>query len=429
MGRSVQWIVTGCGETWFNLIYKHAALLAVVVANLLAQQPPNKPLTAVYEDGAAFRQLNKPVLESRLLDDMESLSTWAFTGDGDMTLSHSQVEKGASSLRLHSATGEAITGGEGNWIDLMATRKFGAEDWSAYNRLALWVYPEINGAPAISCTLIVHNDGAHKLPDRYNEGRSESIPLNNHQWNHVVWEITPLDRDRVSALDFAYSLPKKFPDPGDQTILYIDQLELQKVTPDHVEGWDVAPGKIAFSNAGYPLDGTKSAVASDLKATEFSVLRENWNSVVLTGPVKTITTPLGKYQLLDFSSIHQPGRYFIRAGDRVTRSFEISANPWRESILKAINFFYSERCGTVIPGIHGICHQDCYTEHNGRRIIVNGGYHDAGDLTATGHTPGVSYALFSLAARLHEQGQDPDLEDRVIEEAKWGLNWTLKTRF
>lgn len=44
-------------------------------------------------------------------------------------------------------------------------------------------------------------------------------------WNQVVWEIAPLDRDCVAGLDFAYSLPKKVPDPGNQTILDIDQLE------------------------------------------------------------------------------------------------------------------------------------------------------------------------------------------------------------
>ena|ERR1700722_16117596 len=51
-------------------------------------------------------------------------------------------------------------------------------------------------------------------------------------WNHVVWEIAPLNRDRITALDFAHSLPKKFPDPGDQTILDIDQLEFGVVIPD-----------------------------------------------------------------------------------------------------------------------------------------------------------------------------------------------------
>jgi hypothetical protein len=400
-----------------------------VCSQLSGQQQGGHPLQARYENGAAFRWLNKPVLESRLLDGMETRDNWLFTGHGKLTLSDSQVKQGMHSLRLHSATDEATTGGEGEWIDLMATRKFAGEDWSAYNRLSLWVFPDVEGAPAISCSLILHNDGSHKLPDRYNEGRNESIPLNNHQWNQVVWEIAPLDRNRVTALDFAYSLPKKYPDAGDHTTIYIDQLELQKVDPDHVEGWDVAAGKIAFSGGGYPSGAPKSAIASGLSAREFSVLRENSGELMLTRPVQTVSTPLGTYQLLDFSAIREPGRYFIRAGETQTRSFEIGVDPWRASIEKAINFLYSERCGTVIPGLHGICHQDCYTDHAGRRIIVNGGYHDAGDLTATGNTPGVSYSLFALAERLREQGFDPLLEKRVIEEAKWGLNWVLKTRF
>ena len=135
---------------------------------------------------------------------------------------------------------------------------------------------------------------SHKLPDQYNEGRHESIILKNHTWNHVVWEIAPLDRDRVTALDFAYSLPKKFPDPGDQTILDIDQLELQSVVADHVEGWDVAAGKIAFSHSGYTIGSSKSAIASDLAAREFSVVDQQTGKIVLTKPVEQTTTPSGQ---------------------------------------------------------------------------------------------------------------------------------------
>ena len=101
---------------------------------------------------------------------------------------------------------------------------------------------------------------------------------------------------------------------------------------------------------------------------------------------------------MDFSELQTPGKYILRAGDSATRSFEIGPEAWRESIWKAINFMYSERCGTVIPGIHGICHTDDYSIHGDKRIIVNGGYHDAGDLSATGNTPGMAYALFSLAS-------------------------------
>jgi hypothetical protein len=399
-------------------------------AFLTAQQiAPVMPMQAKYEDGAEFRWLNKKVLDSRVLDSMEDISTWSFAGAGEMTLTDARARDGRHSLRIRSTTNIAQVEGGGEWEDLVATRKFPSEDWSRYNRISLWVYPDVIGAPAISCSLVLHNDGSHKLPDSYNEGRHESIILNNHAWNHVVWEIAPLDRDRVTALEFAYSLPKKFPDPGDQTILDIDQLELQSVVADHVEGWNVAPGQIAFSDSGYTIGSSKSAIASDLSARTFSVTDLKSGQIVLTKPVVQTTAPLGKYQILDFSEVRQSGTYAIKAGDTQTRSFRIGDDAWLDSIWKAINFMYSERCGTEIPGIHGRCHQDIYTIHDDKRIIVNGGYHDAGDLSATGNTPGMVYALLSLADALTHQGEDPVLSNRLLEEARWGLNWVLKTRF
>ena len=266
------------------------------------------------------------------------------------------------------------------------------------------------------------------MPDSTNEGRDESIPLKNRQWNHVVWEIAPLSRDRVTAVDFAYSLPKMLPDPGDKTVLYIDRMELQTVVPDHVEGWNVAAGKIAFSQAGYVPGSAKTAIASDLTSHDFSLVNADTGKIVLTKPIEQRKTDLGSYQVLDFSQVQQSGNYFLRSGATTTRPFRIGEDAWRDSIVKAINFMYSERCGTVIQD-HGICHQDDYSFHGDKRILVNGGYHDAGDLSATGNTPAMSYGLFELAERLKQQGQDPALYNRVILEAEWGLNWVLKTRF
>lgn len=390
---------------------------------------PKMPMQPITQDGAEARWLQKKILDSRVLDSMEDLATWTFTGDGDMALADSPVRDGKHSLRIRSIQNIGKVGGAGEWEDLIATRKFPGEDWTKYNRISIWVYPDVIGAPAISASLVLHNEGSHVLPDPYNEGRDESLILKDHQWNHVVWEITPLARDKVTELEFAYSLPKMLPDPGDQTVLYIDKLELQKVDPDHVEGWDVAPGEIAFSHPGYTTGATKTAIASGLSASEFSVIEQPSGKVVLTKKVHQETTTLGDYAVLDFSELQTPGKYTLQAGSLTTRSFEIGPEAWCESIWKAINFMYSERCGTVIPGIHGICHTDDYTTHGDTRIIVNGGYHDAGDLSATGNTPGMAYGLFSLAERLQQQDVDPQLRARLLEEGIWGLNWILKTRF
>jgi hypothetical protein len=407
-----------------------ALLGLLTVAPARAQEDcPQMPMKAKYEDGAEARWLKKKVLDSRILDSMEDVSTWSFQGDGDMALADSPVKDGKHSLCIRSIQNIGKVGGAGEWEDLIAIRKFSSEDWSKFNRISIWVYPDVIGAPAISASLVLHNEGSHVLPDHYNVGRHESIILTNHEWNHVVWEITPLARDKVTELEFAYSLPKMLPDPGDQTILYIDQLELQTVDPDHVEGWDVANGKIAFSHAGYTTGASKTAIASGLDAHEFSVIDQTTGKVALTKPIEQRKTPLGDYSVLDFSELQTPGNYLLRAGDTTTRSFEIGPEAWRESIWKAINFMYSERCGTVIPGIHAICHTDDYSIHGDKRIVINGGYHDAGDLTATGNTPGMAYALFSLAERLEQQGTDAQLRDRLIEEGTWGLRWVLKTNF
>jgi hypothetical protein len=97
----------------------------------MAQQgPPEMPMQAKYEDGAESRWLNKKVLDSRVLDSMEDLSNWSFTGAGEMTLTDVHVKDGKHSLRMRSTTNLAQVDGSGEWEDLLATRKFPGEDWS-----------------------------------------------------------------------------------------------------------------------------------------------------------------------------------------------------------------------------------------------------------------------------------------------------------
>ncbi len=99
-------------------------------------------------------------------------------------------------------------------------------------------------------------------------------------------------------------------------------------------------------------------------------------------------------------------------------------------MLKALNFFYAERCGMEIPGLHRACHLDWQCVYGDRKIIVNGGWHDAGDLSqGPVNTAEAAYAMLSLAERLLATGEDPELAERVLDEAKWGLQWLLKTTF
>jgi len=70
---------------------------------------------------------------------------------------------------------------------------------------------------------------------------------------------------------------------------------------------------------------------------------------VLLKPVQQVKTRLGEFQVMDFSEIREPGSYTIQAGSASSRPFRIDNDVWRETIWKAINFFYVERCGADIP--------------------------------------------------------------------------------
>ncbi|HEX5830955.1 MAG TPA: glycoside hydrolase family 9 protein, partial [Gemmatimonadaceae bacterium] len=222
-------------------------------------------------------------------------------------------------------------------------------------------------------------------------------------------------------------------EPGDRVAFEIGRLELQRVDPDHHTGWNVAPGRISFSHTGYQTGASKTAIASDLGASEFSVGRVDDTALgetVLRKPVRTVHGRLGEFQELDFSEVNASGSYVIRAGDRSTRPFRIGEDVWRGTIWKALNFFYGNRCGHHVPGSHGVDHLDWFATHGDQRIAMSGGWHDAGDLSqGVINTGEATYALFELAERLQARGDDPALLARVIEEGTWGLDWVLRVRF
>ena len=62
--------------------------------------------------------------------------------------------------------------------------------------------------------------------------------------------------------------------------------------------------------------------------------------------------------------------------------------------------------------------------------IVNGGWHDAGDLSQGAFRTGMAvYAMMELYRQLDMRSMDKNLKERALEEAMWGLHWLLKTRF
>ncbi len=381
-----------------------------------------------------YRLRQKPVLESRLLDDMQSLEHWkTLTPYAAIELSDEHVLDGKTSLKF-TAKSNLPTWLPGRgfgriYAEPAAMRVIDHENWEDWNRLSLWVWPHIPGMKSICVRVQLYNEGEHPVPDRYYREGAHNVNLKADQWNHITVEIPYVHRDNVVGVALEYDMCGHEVDTVDTCEYYLARLELQKVEADVLEGWIPGPDRIAFSGSGYLPHETKQAVAADsLKADTFRVLETDTGRVVLTKSVKK----RDGLCIMDFSEVTECGRYLLIAGDHSTRVFEISPNVWDASVWKVLNFYLSQRCGIEIPGKHRACHTDLLLKHpDGRAIVANGGWHDAADLAqGMNNTADGTAALFLLARTL--EGKDElrtRLHDRVLEEARWGLDYVLKVRF
>ena len=347
---------------------------------------------------------------------------WRLNGRGELT---SPPAGDRRSLRvnvaLHGQTALPIA---------TAVRSVAGEDWSEYNRLSFWLRTELSGFPVLTLIVSLRNKGTEPVAEVHLREADHHVTLSNGTWTHVVWEIPHVARDHVTSLEFRPWVNKRLPAPSDLVAYEIGPIELQRVEPDHYEGWSVAPGKIAFSHTGYLPGSPKTAVASGLSAAEFRLLRADTGAVVLRKGITHRSGRLGEFQMLDFSEVHEPGSYVIRAGDVQTPSFRIGADAWDVTVAKTVNFFYAERCGTRIPATHEACHRDWLATLGDRKIVMNGGWHDAGDLSqGLINTGEATHAMFSLAAEARASGRRPDWLPLLVEEAMWGLEWIHKVRF
>ena len=411
-----------------------AVVMAVVWHGHTRAQTPRPLLPIPFENSAEHAWLAKPVHDARTLDTFTDPSTWSITGTGSLTFPSEPRAGGMRVLRVDVQMFTDTPAPTRNRLSSVTLRReFAAEDWSGYNRISLWIRPDVRGFPMLPLQIVLHNEGAVKVPDAYYREGIHYVTLKNGVWQQVVWEIEPLARDRVTSIEIGYWVNKMLAAPDDRVAFEIGRLELQRVDPDHYAGWNVAPGRIAFSHVGYAVGTDKTALASDIAASEFQLVRVDDSAlgeIVLVQPVESVRTRLGEFQRMDFSAVDEPGRYVIRAGSVQTRPFEIGDGVWEQTIRAALNFLYGNRCGFAVPGSHDVDHLDWFAVHGDERIVMSGGWHDAGDLSqGLVNTGEATYSLFALAESLMQRGGDPALIERVLEEAKWGLDWVLRVRF
>ncbi|WP_265594227.1 glycoside hydrolase family 9 protein [Haloferula sp. BvORR071] len=402
------------------------------------------PLEAAEENSLMARWEKKPVLESRVIDDMEGAGGWKVNGIGEMGYTEDRARDGKQSLRFSTSVRDAaylaLPGNKSEWgsqtfsisgqagASSVQLRFDKPQDWSAYNRISYWVYVHPTSMPRHNLNLEIKNEGGDG--GALSSARSHySNDLKPGMWNHVLFEMPHLQRDKVTMFSLTRELTGN--NPGEDPIVTydIDRLELQRVPADAYEGWAVSAGKFAFSHAGYRPEDPKIAMVGGGGGERFELV-DQAGRVVLAGDVGILENKNGVFHQVDFSGFHTEGVYRIRCGPLVSDPFPIHGNIWLQPVFKAVNFYYCERCGYEVPGIHKECHKDWQGFRGDEKKVINGGWHDAGDLSQ-----GIwrsSMAIYAMLCNLEAMQQNKGasaVRARMLSEVAWGLKYLLKTRF
>jgi hypothetical protein len=391
----------------------------------------HSPLPLDYSKSFETFGLTKRILASEMLCDMEDLNKWSHKGIGGMRITTERSISGKHSLRIVAPTvvNELPGWGLGRGTS-MASYEVGGKNWEKYNRIHFNIFPDCEGARSIYLNLYVENDGKIKVPDKYGREGYHEINLINGQWNECFVEMSELGRDKVTRLSFAIEVFGKERTMGDSLKFDVDAVELQVIgNPEVVSGWKPAENRIIFSTSGYRPESEKSAIVRvNNHNGKFQLIDYNTSQSVYEGKINAGKTRIGDFETIDFTDFRREGQFMIRAGGITSQPFFIDRNVWDNSAWRMVNFMFCERCGYPVPGKHGVCHSDLNGEYNGHIFPVNGGWHDAADMSQQSLQTGeIAFSILEMANRAREKN-NADLYLRLKEEALWGIDYIMKTR-
>ena len=378
------------------------------------------------EDAGLTRWYEKEVQESRslhLASDYDALRT---TGPGTLHVDRNVTISGMGSVRLDTPVSlETKNPSNRAYAFPEVFRPLNREDLSAYNRFSVWIYVDAPGFYTVFAGFSLYNEGERIMPV---PGRFEGQHFENvypGKWQQVIWEIPDLYRDCVTGFGVSIMLSGAPVGASETMSLYIDDMRIEKVDAENSRGFDLRRDAIAYSHSGYKTGARKQAIVQNVKSIHYIIYNEK-NKVVFRGKGE----PQGNgFVVLDFSEFNTPGFYTLSIDNIRTKPFAIGDHAYEATAWRTLNFFYALRCGYDQPGIHQECHQDVFCFHpDGRSVSVAGGWHDAADLTqGVGNTAESGIAMLELAGAVKERNQM--LYERLLEEARWGLNWIMRTRF
>jgi hypothetical protein len=368
----------------------------------------------------------KEVIRSLPLPLVSQFNDLKIKGPGTLKIAENITVSGEGSILLETPASLAIKNSANrSYASAEMIRTLDSINLENYNRISVWVKLEAPGFYSAFIGVTLYNQGKKITPT---QGRFEGqhfTAVYPGKWQQIIWEIPDLYRDKVTGISVNIMLSGSPEGASDHFKLYIDKLSVDEVVPERSRGFELKKNSFAYCHSGYATGARKQALIQNSREIHFQVLNEK-GQVAFEGDGKKLENG---FMLLDFSALNTSGFYSIKMGNISSGNFPVGENAYLSAAWRTLNFFYAERCGWDQPGIHQVCHKDIFCVHpDGRRITVNGGWHDAADLTqGVGNTARGIISMLELANTV--KTTHPDLYRRLLEEARWGLNWVLGTRF
>jgi endoglucanase len=202
-------------------------------------------------------------------------------------------------------------------------------------------------------------------------------------------------------------------------------------------------GATVFNQLGY-LPGSTMVATLRAPSATFAVRAVSSRAIVLQGkPDAVREDPASgeRVQIADFSSVRQPGMYFLESELGESAPFEIGTGVYRHALWLTMRGYYGQRCGCNVDLGNGYSHPACHQaaefhKASGKTGAYknHGGWHDAGDygryIVNSGISTGTllwTWEMFNRAVsnmdlKIPESGgRIPDF----LAEIRWNLDWML----
>ena len=314
--------------------------LRKAIADSLYVHFPLKP-----EADRSIERVNeeKKVLRRVSVWDGKDMSRWTFDGEGEARAEYGMLRCHTYPRSEHWPDSEVRADDAangfyatfGSFIPRLDVRAF---DLADCNRISFMVKPVCPGLHSPIVRVGFTNEGTIKIPDQYSREGFNAMNLRNNEWNHCTWEIEGISHDRLGELSFNFHRYGKEVSTGDDMWFDVKDIELQKVEPNVVLGWQCAPETAVYSTTGYLPEGRKTAIANTAEKT-FRILDAEGRTV-LEAPVEHVEGFHGSFSVLDFSSISKEGSYRISFGSYTSPAFEISSDVLESTLWKLTNFLF-----------------------------------------------------------------------------------------